>query len=75
MTVRSDLYIALINIGISEEEASRLAAVKPDLEGAIVAVARKFREVQRALDHLEDGIAEDMGEKRINRFGPPIDGN
>lgn len=73
MAVRSDLYIALLNIGISEDEATKLAAPDADLEGAIIAVARKFREIQRALDRLEDGIAQDMGETRKTRFGPPAD--
>jgi hypothetical protein len=71
MMVRSDLYIALIDIGIDSAEAARLANPdKPDLESAIVAVARKFREIQRALDNLEDGIAKNMGEVRSQRFGP-----
>jgi hypothetical protein len=73
MTVRSDLYVALFDIGIDSAEAASLAdADKPDLEGALVALARKFREIQRALDNLEYGIAKNMGEVRSQRFGPPL---
>jgi hypothetical protein len=51
-------YAALVAIGIAPDDARRIAdADLPDLETAIVAVARKFHQVQRALDALENGIA------------------
>ena len=42
MTVPSDLYIALVNAGIGEDEAAKLAAAeRPHLEGALVATLCK----------------------------------
>lgn len=71
MTVRSDLYIALVNAGIGEHEAARLAnADKPDLEGALVATLGKLAQVQRALDGLEDQAAKALGVERTTRFAP-----
>jgi hypothetical protein len=58
MTQPTNLYAALVAIGIAPDDATRIAnARRPDLEAVIVAVAHKFRQVQRALDALEDGIA------------------
>jgi hypothetical protein len=58
MTEPTDIYAALVEIGIVPDDATRIANVdRPDLEAAIIAVARKFHQVQRALDALEDGIA------------------
>jgi KaiC/GvpD/RAD55 family RecA-like ATPase len=58
MTEPTNLYAALVAIGVAPDDAKRIAnAGQPDLEAAIVAAARKFRQVQRALDALEDGIA------------------
>ena len=69
--VRADLYIALVNCGVDEDAAAMLAdADRPDLEGALIAVARKLCEIQRALDKLEDGAASNMGEERTKRFCP-----
>jgi hypothetical protein len=71
MTVRSDLYIALVNAGIGEDEAARLAnADKPDLEGALVATLGKLAQVLRALDGLEDQAAKSLGVERTQRFAP-----
>jgi hypothetical protein len=43
----------LVAIGIAPDDATRIAnADQPDLKAAIVSVARKFRELQRALDAL-----------------------
>jgi hypothetical protein len=67
----SELYIALVNAGLPTDEAAKLAASNHvDLEGALVATLRKLTEVQRALDKLEDGIAESMGKTRTKRFAP-----
>jgi hypothetical protein len=58
MNEPTNLYAALVAIGIAPDDATRIAnADRPDLEAAIVAAARKLRQVQRALDALEDGIA------------------
>jgi hypothetical protein len=58
MTEPTNLYAALVAIGIAPDDATRIAnAGRPDLEAALVTAARKFRQVQRALDALEDGIA------------------
>jgi hypothetical protein len=57
MTEPTNLYAALVAIGIAPDDATRIAdADRPDLEAAIVSAARKFSQVQRALDALEDGI-------------------
>jgi hypothetical protein len=61
----------LVNAGIGEDEAARLAnADKPDLEGALVATLGKLAQVLRALDALEDQAAKSLGVERTKRFAP-----
>ena len=40
------------------------------LRAHLVATLRKLTEIQRALDKLEDGIAESIGKTRTKRFAP-----
>jgi hypothetical protein len=70
--VHPQLYIALVNAGVSAEEAAEISSSdRTDLTGALIATLRKLTQVLQLLDALEDMAALNLGVVRTKRFAPP----